>query len=331
MRKMKSVILLCLLLGLHLPVAAEPVNPLLLNHSLYVSAQGIFKFDANNLQAQWSSLIGITTFDPVFDGSRLLVGSTQGLYALDPQNGDILWRIEARRTLFTPSVSASLYAGSLHGELYSIEPAQGRIEWKRLFPGWIYSPAIDERSSSLWSGGQAHKLYALSKRDGSLLREINTAQELIFSPVNLGNQRIAANLFDGSTLILQAPNGEIAGSLTGRTQAGSIYRYHERIYRADRDGSLSAFGFDDFALRWRRSLLPGDLGMHPAQPGFLLLSDLDQNIILFDLRENSEIQRIHPRGKWTAPVQLDSGDIVYFKILLQPPWLVAVKAGYNRK
>jgi len=325
MRSFNLLIAVCLLFSMRLSLAGEPANPLLVNHSLYVSEQGVFKFNPDTLEQIWSSLNGVETFAPVSSGSLILVGSTQGLYALNRDNGEIAWHIEKDRNIFSPVVSTQVFAGSLHGELYSIDPDDGSINWRRQFSGWIYSPAVEEKSAMLWSGGQGHRAYSLSLSDGSQLREYPTTQELVFSPINLGGNQIAFNLFDGSTLIVHSRTGEVIGSLSGNIQPKNIYRYEQTIYRSDRAGGLSAFKQKSLALEWRRSMVTGDLDMHPAQPGFLLLSDRDQNLILIDLEKNDEIHRLEPVGQWLSPVQIDSRKIIYFQKLMQPPWLSAVQ------
>jgi outer membrane protein assembly factor BamB len=117
------------MLALNPVQAAYPQNPLLLNDAIYVSQQGVYKFNRAQHEPLWSNLEGIETFELVTFAHLLLVGSTQGLYALDVESGDIAWRIEPQRTLFTPSVSDKAdvaYAGSVHGELYAIEPRVDR-------------------------------------------------------------------------------------------------------------------------------------------------------------------------------------------------------------
>lgn len=324
-RNLKLLSAICLILITRLSPAAEPANPLLLDNALYVSAQGVHKFNLDTLEKLWSSLTGVETFAPVSSGALILVGSTRGLYALNSDNGEIAWHIEKQRSIFSPVVSGQVFAGSIHGELYSIDPGDGKINWRRQFPGWIYSPAVDAESGLLWSGGQAHKAYAITIADGRLVKEIKTTQEHVFSPVNLGSKRIAFNLFDGSTLILQSPMGEIVGSLSGSVQPKDIYRYGQTIYRSDRGGGLSAFRLDNLSRMWHRTLVTRDLNMHPAQPGYLLLSDKDQSLILFDLENEGEIRRLQISGQWLAPIQVDARKIVYFQKLMQPPWLLAVQ------
>ena len=325
MRSLKLLGAICLILITRLSSAEEPANPLLLDDSIYVSEQGVHKFNPESLEKLWSSLIGIETFAPVSSGALILVGSTQGLYALNADNGEIAWHIEKEHSIFSPVVSGQAFAGSIHGELYSIDAGNGNIIWRRQFPGWIYSPAVDAESGLLWSGGQAHKAYAISISDGRLQQQITTTQEHVFSPVNIGNKRIAFNLFDGSTLILQSPAGEIDGSLNGAIQPKDIHRYKQTIYRSDRGGGLSAFKLDNLSRIWNRTLVTRDLNMHPAQPGFLLLSDKDQSLILFDLEKDREIRRLQISGQWLSPVQVDSRNIIYFQKLMQPPWLLAVQ------
>ena len=326
MRRINLLILIGLLFFSRLALAGEPSNPLLLNHSLYVSEQGVYKFDADTLEQLWSSLTGVETFAPVSSGHLILVGSTQGLYALNSENGEVAWHIEKNRSIFSPVVSGQVFAGSLHGELYAIDPADGGINWRRQFSGWIYSPAVEERSGILWSGGQEHMAYSLSASDGSLLREYPTPQELVFSPVNLGDGQIAFNLFDGSTLMVHSQTGDVIGSLSGNVQPKDIYQYGATIYRSDRGGGLSAFRPDNLALLWKLPLVTGDLDMHPSLPGFLLLSDRDQSLILFDLQQNDEVQRLKPVGKWLSPIQIESGQLVYFQKIMQPPWILAVQS-----
>ena len=130
-------------------LASTPQNPLLAVDALYVSYNGVHKFNRTTLERKWSALQGLQTFEPVMGKHLLYVGSPQGLYALDPDTGHQVWRIEESRTIFSPTVARQLYAGSLHGALYSIEPARGKINWRKQFPGWIYSPVVQPDSNQL--------------------------------------------------------------------------------------------------------------------------------------------------------------------------------------
>ena len=263
--------------------AASPQNPLLTGDSIYVSQQGIYKFVRNQREPLWSSLAGVETFEPVIYQNLLLVGSTQGLYALNLETGLIAWHIEKKHTLFTPTIAARAYTGSVHGELYSIDPGNGSINWRRQFTGWVYSPAVDEKSNKLWTGGQAHQVYGMNIDDGSLQHQLETTQESVFSAVDIGGGETAFNLFDGSTLVVESANGKVAAILHGDSQPNAIYADTGTIYRSHLDGSLMAFDDQGHALKWRQSLAPRNLVMHPSQPGYLLLSDQDRTLLLLNL------------------------------------------------
>ena len=307
------------------PVQADyPQNPLAANDSIYVSHQGVYKFDADQAQPLWSSLSGVETFEVVAWKKLILVGSTQGLYALEQESGQIAWHIEKQHTLFTPSTSDRGFAGSLHGELYAIDPASGTITWRSQFPGWIYSPAINAHSKRLWTAGQAHRIFALSAEDGNPLQEIETTQEAVFSPVELTSGRVAVNLFDGSTVIIATSEAEISALLEGDSQPTGLHSSSGRIFRSHRDGTLSAFDAESLELEWRRSIVTQDLTLRPSNPGKLLLSDGDRNLVLLDIAGSNTACRIQPYGKWLLPLQIADGEIIYFQESLQPPGLSLV-------
>ena len=315
----------CLLLALRLAQAAYPSNPVLTGDSIYVSQQGVYKFEPNRPEPLWSSLSGVETFEPVIHETLLLVGSTQGLYALELATGRIAWHIEKQHTMFTPSISTWAFAGSLHGELYAIDPAQGDIIWRSQFPGWIYSPVVNEATTQLWTGGQAHRISALAATDGSQEQEIATTQELVFSPIDLGENRIAINLFDGTTIVIAALTGQKEGVLKGDSTPVDLLRRSKTIYRSHRDGTLSAFDAGKLEFNWRKSFTTHDLSLHPSRPGYLLLSDRDRSLILLDLARVDAACHMQPDGQWILPLQTDAEKIIIFRKSMQPPGLTLVQ------
>lgn len=315
----------CLWLASISASAATPANPLLLDDSVFVSKQGVHRFDLDSGESRWSSLAGVETFEPVAWRDLILVGSTQGLYALAADSGSIAWHIEKSKTIFTPSTSEQAYAGSVHGVLYAIDPGQGLLAWRRQFSGWVYSPAINEASALLWTGGQSHRAYGLSVVDGSLQHEIATTQETVFSPLNIDSNRVAFNLFDGNTLVIDAVSGERLGTFPGSTQPNDLHHHGTTVYRSHRDGSLAAFDQKNFELRWRKALTRQDLSIHPSQPGYLLLSDRDRELILIDLSKTGDDCRMQARGNWMLPIQVDNHSIVHFHKQMKPPGIKLVK------
>ena len=319
-----------LILSLPLPLqtsqAAVPQNPFVTGKSIYVSHNGIHKFNQTTLTKDWSALQGQLTFEPVMGESLLYVGSPQGLYALNPDSGRQVWHIESTHTIFSPAVADQLYAGSLHGALYSIDPLTGQINWQQQFDGWVYSPAVLPDSALLWTGGQAHQAVAVSTVDGRRVHALALNQESVFSPVDLHNQLVAFNLFNGKTAIINSASASIVGWLDGSTQPKNISFDDDFIYRSDRDGKLSAFDRKNYRQRWQETIVGQDLTMHPASDGKILLSDLDSNLVLYDPHNRSEIWRNQISGNWFSPFQVGAKKIIFFQETnLQPNDLSAVK------
>ena len=328
MKKNQWILLFILSQGflLQTALAAMPQNPLVNGESLYVSHNGIYKFNQATLEQEWSALQGLQTFEPVMGNNLLYVGSSQGLYALDADTGEQVWRIEEARTIFSPSVAGQLYAGSLHGDLYSINPHSGKINWQQQFSGWIYSPVVLPDQDQLWTGGQAHQALALSTKDGRLLHTVMLDQESIFSPLYLQNEQVAFNLFNGKTAIINTVTAKVDGWLNGSTQPKNINFDARFIYRSNRDGTLTAFDRNNYRVEWQQSIVAQDLTMHPTAGGHILMSDLDKILVLFDPIKRTEVWRKQISGNWFAPAQIDTKSIIYIQSSnLQPNNLSAVK------
>jgi len=239
--------------------------------------------------------------------------------------GTCCWYIEKQHSLFTPTLGEQAYAGSVHGELYAIAPQDGSIRWQRAFDGWIYSPAISADASWLWTGGQAHEVYALGSDDGEMMQIIPTSQESVFRAVDLGDARVAFNLFDGSSVVINSDNGQVESILAGDAQPTAILRRGNMIYRGHSDGSLSAFVSKSLQPAWRRALLSQGLVVHPSLPGYLLLGDQDRKLLLMELVQHSIHCELEPGGQWLLPIQIESGKILIFQKSMQPPRLRLVQ------
>lgn len=306
--------------------ALYPQNPLRDGDSVYVSLQGVYRFDNGDADPAWSSLQGVQTYAPVAYRDLVLVGSTQGLYALRRSDGSVAWHIEKQHTLFTPTIAERAYAGSVHGELYAISLRDGEIAWRRAFDGWIYSPAISEQAKLLWAGGQQHAVYALASIDGKMLHEQATSQESVFGAVDLGDGQAAFNLFDGSSVVVGFDSQKIDAILAGNSQPTAIRRLGGLVYRSHSDGNLYAFARGSLTLRWQRPLAAQDLVMHPSLPGYLLLGDRDRKLFLLDPASDNRLCELETDGQWLLPIQLDVGKITFFRKSMQPPGLRLVKS-----
>jgi len=293
-------------------LASNPQNPLLAEKSVYLSYQGIHKFNRDSLQQEWSSLEGVETFEPVLGKKLIFTGSTQGLYALRPDTGEVVWHIEKLRTLYSPTVGDQIYAGSVHGELYAIDAENGHINWRRQFDGWVYSPAIFPDLDQLWIGGQAHEAVSLDRIEGYILNQVALEQESIFSPQYLDCDHIVFNLFSGDSVVIDASSATPIARLEGSSQPMHLSLEGDTIYRSNRDGSLIVF--DKYSLKAvsQEHIVEHDLSMHPVIDGYMLLSDLDHTMILLDLKRQVEVFRKEIDGAWFSPVQIDNNHIVYF-------------------
>ena len=307
-------------------VSADQQNPLLTSNAIIVSQQGVYRFERESLKPEWQSLNGINTYQPVMGKQWLYVGSTQGLYALDPQNGNIVWHIEPDKTVFSPALADRLYAGSLHGELYAIDQRNGAIEWRRQLQGWTYSPVVIQRSGQLWTAGQSHQASLLDSESGQILHQFDLGQEAIFSPQIIDDRHIAINLFDGSSAIVDVSTASLSGRLAGSSQPKHLSSFGNTIYRSSRDGSLTAFDKLSHRAVWQERFVSSDLSLHPAVPGYILLTDDASKLLLVDLKQNKVVYQASLPGQWSFPVQVNRDAIVYFiKDRLQPNHLQAVK------
>jgi len=311
---------------LQIVLASTPQNPLLTVDALYVSNNGVHKFNRTTLERKWSAMQGLQTFEPVMGKHLLYVGSTQGLYALDPATGQQVWRIEDSRTMFSPTVARQIYAGSLHGALYSINPVSGKIIWRQQFSGWIYSPVVQPDQNQLWTGGQSHRAFALATNNGHQTHSIALDQESVFSPIDLQNNRIAFNLFNGKTAIINTVTAKIESWLNGSTQPKNLISGDRFFYRSSRDGQLTAFDRKTYRQAWQKPIVGQDLTIHPSSAGEILLSDLGKTLVLFDPQKRIEIWRKAIPGNWFSPIQIDGENIIYFySTNLQPYQLSAVR------
>jgi len=320
------IVLYWFLLPVNLANASHSQNPLLTTDSVFLSKQGIHKFNRNNLEVEWTSLVGIQTFEPVISNDLILVGSTQGLYALHGATGEIAWHIEPEKTIFSPSVDSQIFAGSLHGELYAINPKDGKINWRQQLTGWIYSPVVLADLDQLWSGGQSHEAFLLDIKTGEIMNRVGLEQEAIFSPQRLDQSHIVINLFSGNSIVINVQTAMPVALLDGPPQPRYLSFDHNTIYRANSDGSLVAFDKFSHETIWNQHLVSHDLTMHPVTDGYMLLTDLEQTMVLFNLESHEVVFTKKIDGAWFSPIQIDDNHIVYFeKEGIQPNQIRAVK------
>ncbi len=283
------LIALCLLISGQVCAALYPRNPLAIGGSIYVSHQGVYRFDAARTGPLWSNLAGVETFAPVVYRDLLLVGSTQGLYALRLADGGVAWHIEKQHSLFTPTLDEQAYAGSVHGELYAIRlPQTARSSGGSAFDGWIYSPAINDRRKL----GLDRRTGARSLRARQRRRRGPDANSPIYPRIGVPRGRprrwpgVAFNLFDGSSVVVGFDNRQVTAILDGDSQPTAVLRRCTAlIYRGHSDGSLSAFAQRSAAARGGggHSLTQDLVDAPVACPVTCCLVTSDRKLFLIDL------------------------------------------------
>ena len=314
---MKNILLItfffiCVSLGLN--VYAQPLkNPLIDESSVYISEQGVHRYELNDLSVKWSALTTLQTFEPVISGNTLLVGSTQGLYALDKNSGKVIWHVEEGHTVFSPVVfNGHLYSGSEQGVLYGISLVDGKINWKTQFHGWVYSPVVMAEQNQLWTGGQGHQAVAVNLLNGKLLNRIPLSQEVIYSPVKVNTNTVGYNLFNGSSVFIDVSTTTISNTVKGSSQAKSLLVNGDVIFRSSRDGRLSALLVDSKDINWQFKFVDAGLTLYSGITDRLLLTDDDQWLGLFDTTKRKLLWNKKIQGNWFLPIQLNHEQILVF-------------------
>ncbi|XKE47149.1 PQQ-binding-like beta-propeller repeat protein [Halomonas organivorans] len=220
------------------PAAAAdyPENPLLADAALFASRQGVMRFDGSVGTPRWRALSGEQTFEPVWAGGRLLVGTSAGLVALAAGSGDLLWRRFADTTVFSPSRDGEhAYAAGRDGVLRALTVAGGQVRWTRRFEGWIYPPAL--QSGMLVTGGQGATLTGLDPDTGAIRWQRELGQELVYRPV-AGRDAVFVTTFAGEVLAIDAASGEVVWRRREAVAATSPRFGNGRLYLPRFDGVL---------------------------------------------------------------------------------------------
>ncbi len=105
-----------------------PANPSIHPQGVYVSSQGVTRFDRKTLKRIWHVLTDVEALEPVATDSAILIATRRGLYALDPAKGTNLWHLASDRTLFPPAVATKVaFVGGLDGSLRALALDTGRV------------------------------------------------------------------------------------------------------------------------------------------------------------------------------------------------------------
>ncbi|ATJ82586.1 PQQ-binding-like beta-propeller repeat protein [Halomonas beimenensis] len=291
------------------PAAAAdyPENPLVAEAALFASRQGVMRFDASSDRPRWRSPADEQTFEPVWAGCRLLVGTSAGLVALGAGSGDLLWRRFADATVFSPTRDGEhAYAAGRDGVLRALTVEEGQVLWTRRFEGWIYPPAL--QAGMLVTGGQEGVLAGLDPATGAIRWRRDLGQELVYRPVaegdsvyvttfagevlaidaasgavrwrrrepvavaspRAGNGRLYLPRFDGVLLVLDAATGQRLARRPLEDDLMAVHLDEEAVVATHADGRVVVLAPDDLAVRWEGELSgPPSVGVRLVEGSLL--------------------------------------------------------------
>lgn len=239
--------------GEQAPVAAYPLNPSVHGAAIYVSSQGVVRFDRRTLQQSWRALAGVNTFEPVVTPTAILVGSTQGLYALAPSSGGILWHLPATHALFSPTTAGgTAYVGGGDGSLRAVAIDTGEVLWTRRFEGWIYPPVV--AGGVVVAGGSGAILYGVDATNGHTRWSRPLHQELVYRPVPAGRAGVIVTTFASDIAHVSAADGRTRWRRRDSSPAFPPAVAGERLFFGSFDGTLKVRHIDDGRLLWERRL-----------------------------------------------------------------------------
>jgi outer membrane protein assembly factor BamB len=272
--------LLMFFLGLsaaHAGTVIYPSNPYTSPDTSYISGDGLHAIDKQGNRL-WVVLTDKHLFDPVVLDAMILVGSSDGLFAVNRHNGEVVWQQGKGRTWFSPVVSNQhAYAGTLDDGVIAVDLSDGQVLWQKRLSGWVYTPAW--LNGRLVTGGSDHKLWALDPNDGAVLWEREVTQELVYSPVSLGDSTLVAT-FDGSIARIDA-NGDTLWRNHYQAPALHLVTDNERFFSLGLDDHLRVHRSKDGAVvAQRKVMIKAPLGLEFSGNTLEIKEDYKNGLLL---------------------------------------------------
>ncbi|GGX77085.1 hypothetical protein GCM10007160_00310 [Litchfieldella qijiaojingensis] len=257
-----------------------PSNPLLSEHAVFVSHEGIARIDRRTGETVWTALTGEQTFEPVIAAGWLLAGTSSGLVALSPESGEVIWRRFTDEVVFSPSVADNLaFIAGRDGRLRALDLPSGEVRWTRQFDGWVYPPAVQD--GVLITGGQDARLWALEPVTGTSVWEIALQQELVYRPI-AGKTLVYVTTFAGELLALNPTDGSIRWRFHDDRVSTSPAVDDRFIYLGRFDGVLQVLDQTTGELRYRQQLGQGPLRPPHVGDGRIAVADRERLVTVLD-------------------------------------------------
>jgi|GEM_PF-1941143 len=288
-----------------------PVNPLITKQAVYISSNGITRFNKISLKATWHTLKGIQTYEPVLAGHLLLAGSNQGIFALNKNTGKIVWHLQTGSTLYSPTIAEHIaYIAGVNGILRAVTIKSGRILWTKKFAGWIYPPAII--GDILITGGQHAVVWGIDKNSGDIIWEKDlSGEELVYRPIVLPTTKVLLTTFGAKTIAISAQDGSTAWKFSTKTAASNPVVFKHQLFLNGFDGSMVSLDYRTGAAVWTQSLNTGLLFPATADKGILLTGDDEATVTLIDLQTGKILNQFNNHRQMIAsPFIIDSSAIL---------------------
>lgn len=288
-----------------------PTNPAIQQDAIYVSSQGVTRFDRKTLKLIWHVLTDVDTLEPVATHNAVLIATVQGLYALDPAKGTKLWHLACDKTLFPPAVAETVaFVGGIDGSLRALALDTGRVLWRRDFDGWLYTPAIV--GDQLVVGGKEAVLRGIDANTGDVLWKKILDQELVYRPVEVPGGHAVVTLFNGKILMVNAKDGSTRWQAQDPTPSFPPAVFGGRLYFGSFDGSLKARSQQDGRIIWEQQI-QGRLHFMPYLIEDIVLVGSDQaEIAAYDMNTGTPLWHyLHQREFVARPVILNNAVAVF--------------------
>jgi len=277
-----------------------PVNPLLTKQAVFISANGITRFDKLSLKADWHTLKGIQTYEPVLAGHLLLVGSNQGVFALNRKTGKIVWHLYSGSILYSPTIAKQIaYIAGVNGLLRAVVVKTGRILWTKKFTGWIYPPAMT--GNVLVTGGQHAVVWGIDKTSGDKIWEKDlSGEELVYRPVVLPGGKVLLTTFGAKAIAISAKNGLTAWMFSTKTAVSNPVLFKHQLFLNGLDGSVLALDSRTGIFIWKQPLKNGLLFPAVIHDGRLLTGDDEGTVYFIDLKTGKILEQYINHQKMIA-------------------------------
>ncbi|MES9958574.1 MAG: PQQ-binding-like beta-propeller repeat protein [Sedimenticola sp.] len=239
-----------------------PGNPARFQQALYVTTDGLSRFDPDSGRAVWRVLEGMHLYEPVVKGDVVFVGSTAGLHAVDGASGKIRWHHAYAGPVFSPVLNGEvLYLAGQDGVLRSLLAASGELLWQaKPGAGWVYPPVVEE--GLVVTGGQDGVVWAMDAASGEIVWQRRLDNELVYRPLLTDRGSLVVTSFGGDVVALDLLTGDERWrnryptpiSVTSMTSSG--------VALGSLDGSLRLLDTSTGGLIWEHTL--GDRLVMPA-------------------------------------------------------------------